>query len=143
MPRTEYAVLLGGIKRPDTRVGQLAKQTGVRQLVESGQMIALTRGRSRSTEGQQGLTVTPSRRGSRTHETTFATIGVAPDEITPLTEALTLETRLVCVAHSGRVDDETVPVAAVDLSERQPIVAPVRPVEAFATIRQEDLVDPV
>lgn len=142
VPETEYAVLLGGIKPADTRAGQLAKQTGVRTLVRGGQMIALTRGTTRSTEGQQGLVV-PANQRSRNTQVTTATIGVAPEEVTPLTEALGLETRIVCVTHSGNADDQTNAVAEISLDGLHPVVAPVRAVSAYAAIRQEDLVDPV
>ena len=143
LPPTEYAVLLGGIKPPDTRAGQLAKQTGVRRLVEGGHMIALTRGQTRSTEGQEGLVVDTAARRSRETPVTIATIGVSPDEVTPLTEALTLETRIVCVAHSGHAEDDTAAEPPVDLTTLTPVVAPVRGLEPFEIIRQEDLVDSV
>ena len=139
----EQASLLGGIKPPDTRSGQLARQTGIKPLVLGGTMVAITQGNSRSTDGAQGLVVPPA--GSRTARTPemIATIAVDPVEVAPLTEALGLDLNLYCVARSGHPEDAPVVSESVSLEGLVPVVTLAQPVEAFGEITQDDLADHV
>lgn len=139
----EQAALLGGIKPPDTRSGQLARQTGIKPLVIGGTMVAITQGNSRSTDGAEGLVVSPSGSRKKTESTMVATIAVDPVEVAPLTEALGLELDLYCVARSGHPEDEPVVAETVSLEGLVPVVTLAQPVEAFAAITQEDLADKV
>lgn len=139
----EQAALLGGIKPPDTRSGQLARQTGTKPLVIGGMMVAITHGKNRSTDGAQGLVVPPA--GSRTARTPqmIATIAVDPVEVAPLTEALGLDLNLYCVARSGHPEDTPVVSESVSLEGLVPVITLARPVAAFAGITQDDLADQV
>ena len=141
----EYAVLLGGIKPPDTRAGQLARQTGVRTLVQRGTMVALTRGTKTSTTGAAGLSAVVGGRATKTTTSTQVTIAVAPEEVTPLTEALGLESlSLFCVTHTSQPDtDETDPAPEFSTEGLVAVPAPVRQVAAYSAISQHDLADPV
>lgn len=141
----EYAVLLGGIKPPDTRAGQLARQTGVRTLVQRGTMVALTRGTKTSTTGAAGLSGLVGGKETRTTTSTQVTIAVAPQEVTPLTEALGLEDlSLFCVTHTSQPADENVAPAPEFSSEGLVAVpAPIRQVAAYSSVTQDDLADPV
>jgi len=141
----EYAVLLGGIKPPDTRAGQLARQTGVRTLVQRGTMVALTRGTKTSTTGAAGLSALVGGKATKTTTSTQVTIAVAPEEVTPLTEALGLESlSLFCVTHTSQPDtDETDPAPEFSTEGLVAVPAPVRQVAACSAISQHDLADPV
>lgn len=141
----EYAVLLGGIKSPDTRAGQLGRQTGVRTLVQRGTMVALTRGTKTSTTGAAGLVGAVGGRATKTTTTTQVTIAVAPEEVTPLTEALGLESlSLFCVTHTSQPDtDETGPAPEFSTEGLVAIPAPIRQLAAYSAISQHDLADPV
>ncbi|MHC4878586.1 MAG: CpaB family protein [Planctomycetota bacterium] len=141
----EYAVLLGGIKPPDTRAGQLARQTGVRTLVQRGTMVALTRGTKTSTTGAAGLSGLVGGKATKTTTTTQVTIAVAPEEVTPLTEALGLESlSLFCVTHTSQPDtDGTDPAPEFSTEGLVAVPAPVRKVAAYSAISQHDLADPV
>jgi Flp pilus assembly protein CpaB len=143
LSNVEQAVLLGGVKPPDTRAGQLARQTGVKPLVVAGAMVALTQGKSQSTGGAQGLTVLAA--GSRTSRGgpgVQATVAVDPDEVIPLTEALGSDVKLYCVGRSGRPSDAIEP-APQSLEGLVPVVATARTVHAYAALMQDDLADPV
>lgn len=140
----EYGVLLGGIKPPDTRAGQLQRQTGVKVLVRGGVMVAHTKGAEQSTEGGNALVVpvNPSRRTSEPQVN--ATIAVDPNEVMPITEALGLDVKIFCVAHSGHPEHpqaESFPELKLDGLVAVP--ATVQSVKAFSRITQADLADPV
>lgn len=139
----EQAALLGGIKPPDTRSGQLSKRTGIMPLVIGGTMVAITQGSSRSTDGTEGLTVPPS--GSRNSKTkqVLATLAVDPVEVNPLTEALGLGLDLYCVTRSGHPEDIPVAAQTVSLEGLVPVLTLAQPVKAFTELSQEDLADRV
>ena len=142
----ENAVLLGGIKPPDTRAGQLARQTGVRKLVTRGIMVALTQGAKTSTTGAAGLSGLVGGKETKKTTTTQVTIAVAPEEVTPLTEALGLESlTLFCVAHTSQppTTEESAPPAEFSTEGLVAVPAPVRAVSAYSAISQQDLADPV
>jgi hypothetical protein len=140
----EYAVLLGGIKPPDTRAGQLARQTGVRTLVQRGTMVALTRGTKTSTTGAAGLDGVTGARQTKTTTTTQVTIAVAPEEVTPLTEALGLESlSLLCVTHTSLPSEDQAPAMEFSTEGLVAVPAPVRRVPAYSAISPHDLADPV
>lgn len=136
----EVARLLGGIKPPDTRGGQLSRQTGVKLLVSDGMMVALTHGTQTSTQGMQGLTVPPAARNAKVQKTE-ATLAIDPSEVEPLTEALSLDVKVYCVAHSGQ-PGHTIPEAP-SLDGLIAVPAAVRPIAAFSEVSAEDLADAV
>lgn len=137
----EVARLLGGIKPPDTRGGQLSRQAGAKLLVSDGMMVALTQGTQMSTQGKQGLTVPPTAARNAKVQQTEATLAVDPSEVEPLTEALSLDVKVYCVAHSGQ-PGHTVPEAP-SLDGLIAVPAAVRPIAAFSAISAEDLADAV
>jgi len=139
----EQAALLGGVKPPDTRSGQLARQTGIKPLVLAGTMVALTQGHSQSTGGTQGLTVLPAGARNKATVSIIATIAVDPEEVSSLTEAIGLEVDLFCVARSGLPDANPEPLKAFSIEGRVPVVTTSRPVGAFSALSQDDLADPV
>lgn len=138
----EVARLLGGIKPPDTRGGQLSRQTGVKLLVSDGTMVALTNGTQTSTQGRQGLVVSPPGRSTKV-AVTEATLAVDPDEVSPLTEALGLDVKVFCVARSGQPSAESDELATASLDGLSPVLATIRPIPAYASITAEDLADAV
>lgn len=139
----EAAALLGGIKPPDTRSGQLSRQTGIKPLVLAGTMVALTQGKSQSTGGSQGLTVPPASNRNRGSQSIVATVAVDPEEVAPLTEALGLDVDLFCVARSGLPDDAGAEEKSTSLEGLVPVVTTSRSVSAFAALGPEDMADPV
>ncbi|MFV0444248.1 MAG: hypothetical protein ACK5Q5_11825 [Planctomycetaceae bacterium] len=140
----EYAALMGGIKPPDTRAGRLARQTGVKPLVHGGTMVALSQGKTTSTSGQQGLVVTPAgNRGTSSKQVVTATVAVDPEEVTPLTEALGMSVRIMCITHSGHPDEPVAEEQEFSLEGLVAVPVPVRRIEAYSLITQHDLADPV
>lgn len=139
----EPAALLGGIKPPDTRSGQLARQTGIKPLVLGGTMVALTKGANQSTAGAQPLTSKTVTRGSRKQHNIVATIAVEPEEVSPLTEALGLEVSLYCVARSGHLSKEETKKETINYDGMIPVVATSQKVNAFTALKAEDLADSV
>lgn len=138
----EQAALLGGIKPPDTRAGQLARQTGVKPLVVSGIVVAHTQGKAQSTGGAQSLVVDPGTNRAKPIAV-YATIAVDPEEVTPLTEALGLDVKLFCVARSGHPDSQEEKTPAFSPEGLVSVLATARPVSAYAPVTADDLADAV
>ncbi len=138
---TEPAALFGGIKPPSLRVGQLSRQHGVKRLVTNAMLVTLFTDTERSTTGPRGLTVPPpsSRSRDKTTETVVAELAVDPEEIGPLTQALSLDTPLTCVLRSGQPgaeqDDQFNPEGMV------PVVTTAKSVSAFSSLTDENLID--
>lgn len=140
---TEPAVLFGGIKPPSLRVGQLSRQHGVKRLVTNAMLVTLFTKTERSTTGPRGLTVPPQSSRSRTKtaetETVVAELAVDPEEIGPLTQAISLDTPLTCVLRSGQPganeDDEFSAEGMV------PVVTTAKTVSAFSALTDENLID--
>lgn len=139
----EQAALLGGVKPPDTRSGQLARQTGIKPLVIGGTMVAITQGASQSTKGAGELVVPAGRSRKKTKTEMVATIAIDPVEVSPLTEALGLEVKIFCVARSGHPDESPKEENSISLEGLVPVVTLSRPIEAFAPVHQDDLADAV
>lgn len=158
-PTAEYGLLVGGIKPPDLRVSQISRQSGVKLVVEQGEMITLTKGRQQTTQGVQTLTPDANSNNRRQSTTqTLATIAVDPLEVLPLMEALSLDRLdgakardpedsridLFCVVRSGRGDDVAEEAELEQSIEGMiPIPAPYRPVSIYSPITMEDLIDPL
>jgi flagella basal body P-ring formation protein FlgA len=141
LSNSEPAALFGGIKPASLRVGQLSRQHGVKHLVTNGTLINLYSGSQRTTQGPVGLTVKPGGGQSRstTSSTVFAELAVDPEEIGPLTEAISLGTKMTCVLRSGKpdagVDDEMSTEGMV------PVITTATSVNAFSALTDENLMD--
>ncbi|QDV12602.1 SAF domain protein [Rosistilla oblonga] len=138
---SEPAALFGGIKPPSLRVGQLSRRHGVKHLVTDGMLVTLFSGKERSTSGPSGLTVTPggSKSKKATTSTVFAELAVAPDEIGPLTEAISLGTQLTCVLRSGLPGDDG--SDAMSIEGMVPVITTATAVNAFTALTDENLMD--
>ena len=142
LSNSEPAALFGGIKPPSLRVGQLSRQHGVKQLVTDGMLVTLYRGAEKSVSGPSGLTVVPNGGKSRTPTTVatvFAELAVDPDEIGPLTEAIALGTKMICVLHSGLPGG--VVSDALSTEGLVPVITTAVPVNAFSALTDENLMD--
>ena len=124
----DYAALLGGIKSPELRVGARAGSGGVRVLVQGGTLVSLN------------TTAPPANsRSARVSTTTLATVAIAPEEVSLLTEALGSGAKMFCVARSGQPEDAV--EAARSIAGKIAIPALARPISAFSRITQDDLAD--
>ncbi|MEM7478384.1 MAG: hypothetical protein AAF483_25660 [Planctomycetota bacterium] len=137
---SEPAALFGGIKPPSLRVGQLSRQHGVKRLVTNGMLVTLFTKTKRSTTGASGLTITPSR-GSKAKTVTsvVAEVAVSAEEIGPLTEAISLSTKLTCVIRSGQPTDEKDDV--FNPEGLVPVITTSKAVSAFSALTDENLID--
>ena len=136
-PEAEYGLLAGGIK---VRGGKPIPLSGVRQLVQDAQMIAITRGREMTTQSVMSLPE-PDPRSRNRNQSVQITIAIDPKEVVPLTQALAAERTIHCVAQSGQqlkdnVDQTNALVGLV------PFPATARSMEAFSRITADDLADP-
>lgn len=138
---SEPAALFGGIKPPSLRVGQLSRRHGVKHLVTDGMLVTLFSGKERSTSGLSGLTVAPG--GSKSKKSTpaivYAELAVSPDEIGPLTEAISLGTKLTCVLRSGLPSDDV--GDATSTEGMVPVITTAKEVSAFSALTDENLMD--
>jgi flagella basal body P-ring formation protein FlgA len=142
LTNSEPAALFGGIKPPSLRVGQLSRRHGVKHLVTDGMLVTLFSGSKRSTNGPTGLTVTPSSSKSKSTSTpaaVFAELAVDPDEIGPLTEAISLGTKLTCVLRSGLPGGDV--GDAMSTEGMVPVITTASPVNAFSALTDENLMD--
>lgn len=141
LSNSEPAALFGGVKPPSLRAGQLSRQHGVKHLVTNGMLVNLFSGTKRSTNGATGLTVTPSssRSKSAATPTVFAELAVDPEEIGPLTEAISLDTKLTCVLRSGLPGGDV--NDAMSTEGMVPVITTATPVNAFAALTDENLMD--
>jgi len=141
LSNSEPAALFGGIKPASMRVGQLSRRHGVKHLITDGMLVTLFSGENRSTSGPSGLTVTPggNKSKSTTSQTVFAELAVAPEEIGPLTEAISLGTKMTCVLRSGlpngKIDD------AMSTEGMLPVITTAVAVKAFSALSDENLMD--
>ena len=138
---SEPAALFGGIKPASLRVGQLSRRHGVKHLITDGMLVTLFSGEKRSTSGPSGLTVPPggNKSKSTTTQTVFAELAVDPEEIGPLTEAISLGTKMTCVLRSGlpngKVED------AMSTEGMVPVITTATAVKAFSALSDENLMD--
>ncbi|MFG0267929.1 MAG: hypothetical protein ACF8AM_22660 [Rhodopirellula sp. JB055] len=141
LSNSEPAALFGGIKPPSLRAGQLSRQHGVKHLVTNGTLINLYSGSKRSTNGPTGLTVPPSssRSKSKTTQTVYAELAVDPEEIGPLTEAISMGTRMTCVLRSGQPDGNV--DDGVSTEGMVPVITTAKPVDAFSALTDENLME--
>ncbi|XZE51437.1 hypothetical protein SH139x_003088 [Planctomycetaceae bacterium SH139] len=141
LSNSEPAALFGGVKPASLRVGQLSRQHGIKHLVTNGMLVNLFNSTERSTNGPSGLTVKPggNRSKSTTVQTVYAELAIDPEEIGPLTEAISLGTKLTCVLRSGLpngdVDDATSTEGLI------PVITTATTVNAFAALTDENLMD--
>lgn len=140
LSNSEPAALFGGVKSPSLRVGQLSRRHGVKHLVTDGMLIQLYNGSKRSTTGSSGLTIRPGGDDRRDSvPTVFAELGVDGEEIGPLTEAISLGTKLTCIVRSGRPSDE---VSEEFTTEGLvAVITTATPVSAFSGLSDENLID--
>jgi hypothetical protein len=136
-PEAEYGLLAGGIK---VRAGKPIPLSGVRQLVQDAQMVAITRGRDMTTQSVMGLPEEESR-ARRNDLTTQITIAIDPEEVVPLTQALAAQRTIHCVARSGQKLEEP-KSRQQELAGLVPFPASSRSLTAFSRITADDLADP-
>ena len=135
----EYGLLVGGIK---ARGNKPIPLNGVRLLVQSGTVIALTNGRSMTTRGALEFDATDSR-GRPTTQTKGEQVAVAidPEEVVPLTQALGSKLAIHAVARSGQQQLDPSPVDP--LAGMIPFPAAAVEVAAFTRITAHDLAEPL
>ncbi len=140
---SEPAAIFGGIKPPSLRVSQLSRQHGVKHLVTDGMLIQLFNGASKSTSGPSGLTVTPSAnpRMPTPVPTVFAELAVSAEEVGPLTEAISLGTKLTCVLRSGKPTDDGNKSAEFSAAGLVPVITTAKSVAAYSALTDENLID--
>ncbi len=141
LANSEPAALFGGIKPPSLQVSQLSRRHGVKHLVTDGTLVTLFRGEKRSTSGPTGLTVTPSAntRANAGSDPLYAELAVDPDEIGPLTEAISLGTKMTCVLRSGLPGGKDGDAMSTD--GLVPVITTALPVKAFSSLSDENLMD--
>ncbi len=138
---SEPAALFGGVKPPSLRAGQLSRQHGVKQLVANGMLVSLYSGHHRSTSGPTGLTVPPASksRSAPPPQAVYAELAVDEEEVGPLTEAISLGTKLTCVLRSGQTKDTS--EGDFSVQGLVPVITTAKPVNAFAVLSDENLID--
>jgi hypothetical protein len=137
---SEPAALFGGIKPPSLRVGQLSRQHGVKHLVTNGMIVQLYTGSTRSTTGSKGLAVAPATNSrSPSVPVVFAELAVDGEEIGPLTEAISIGTKMTCVLRSGRPSDEESDQFTTE--GMVPVITTATSVNAFSALSDENLMD--
>lgn len=133
----EFGLLVGGIK---ARANKKIPLSGVRLLVQSGTVIALTDGRVVTTQGGLSLPQADTRgRANTVHKEQIA-IAIDPEEVVPLTQALGAQLTIHAITQSGRVTEE---VPRLDeLAGLTPFPAAALQVKAYSRIRAQDLAEP-
>ena len=141
LSNSEPAALFGGVKTPSLQVSQLSRRHGVKHLVTDGMLVTLFRGEKRSTNGPNGLTVTPrpNSRNAPAPEPLYAELAVDPDEIGPLTEAISLNTNMTCVLRSGLPGGQS--GDAISTEGMVPVITTATSVQAFSALTDENLMD--
>jgi len=140
-PEAEFGLLAGGIK---VRAGNPIPLSGVRILVQNGELVALTAGKAVSTTGAQGLPEQTARTRTRSTDTVEATIAIDSEEVVPLTQALAEELTVHCVARSGRRQAKDSEESLRKLVQGMvSFPATAKPLEAFTKITAADLSEPL
>ncbi|MCP4765425.1 MAG: hypothetical protein GY875_04065, partial [Gammaproteobacteria bacterium] len=138
---SEPAALFGGVKAPSLRVGQLSRQHGVKQLVADGMLVTLYKGEQRSTTGSRGLTIpaSKSKKTASASSAVYAELAIDAEEIGPLTEALSLGTKMICVVRSGQPNEAVADKFSIE--GLVPVITTARTVSAFSQLSDENLID--
>ena len=135
----EYGLLVGGIK---ARGNKPIPLNGVRLLVQSGAMIALTNGRLMTTQGALEFNATDSRgRPTTQQKEEQVAIAIDSEEVVPLTQALGAKLTIHAVARSGQKVENANPVN--ELAGLIPFPAAAVGVKAFNRISAHDLAEPL
>jgi len=135
----EYGLLVGGIK---ARGNKPIPLNGVRLLVQSGTMIALTNGRTMTTQGALEFDQTDSRgRPTTQQKDEQVAIAIDAEEVVPLTQALGAKLTIHAVARSGQQIENANPVN--ELVGLIPFPAAAVGVKAFSRITAHDLAEPL
>ncbi|MCG8649964.1 MAG: hypothetical protein MI861_09025, partial [Pirellulales bacterium] len=137
-PDAEFGLLAGGIK---ARGGKPIPRNGVRVLVQGGQMVALTRGPSMTTQGALNFPQDDSRTGRIGNQQEQVTIAIDPAEVVPLTQALGDKLMIHCVARSGQQLEED--SSANPLAGMVAVPACARSIKAYTRITAADLAEPL
>jgi len=137
--QAEYGLLVGGIK---ARGNKPIPLNGVRLLVQSGTMIALTNGRSMTTQGALEFDAVDSR-GRPTTQTRDEQVAIAIDaeEVVPLTQALGDQLKIHAVARSGQKVESVSPVN--ELAGLIAFPAAAVSIQAYRPITAQDLAEPL
>lgn len=140
-PQAEYGLLAGGMK---VRGGKPIPLSGVRLLVQGAQMVAVTRGRDMTTQGELDLPASnTSRSRTQTGGTTQITIAIDPEEAVPLTKALAADRVIHCVPLSGQQESaDDADALRTQLAGMVVFPATARAVKAYTRITADDLADP-
>lgn len=134
----EFGLLAGGIK---VRGGKPVPLSGVRVLVRSGTMVAITRGQEMTTQGSMAFPETQSR--ANTAEGVQVTIAIAPEEVAALTQSIAAEMPIRCVAGSGQTDSAKPTTSLPDqLATMVSFPASATSIPAFTRINADHLGDP-
>ena len=135
----EYGLLVGGIK---ARGNKPIPLNGVRLLVQSGTMIALTNGRVMTTQGALEFNQTDSRgRPTTQQKDEQVAIAIDAEEVVPLTQALGAKLTIHAVARSGQKVENANPVN--ELAGLIPFPAAAVGVKAFHRLTAHDLAEPL
>jgi len=137
--QAEYGLLVGGIK---ARGNKPIPLNGVRLLVQSGTMIALTNGRSMTTQGALEFDAVDSR-GRPATQARDEQVAIAIDagEVVPLTQALGDQLKIHAVARSGQTVQSVVQVD--ELAGLIAFPAAAVSIQAFRPIMAQDLAEPL
>ena len=142
----EYGLLMGGIKALGKKPIPLS---GVRLLVQGGTVVALTDGRTMTTQGGMAFSSPATAAANRSRPTTAAggsgggeqlAIAIDPEEVVPLTQALGAGLRIHAVARSGQTTEVT--EEPDELAGLIPFPATAVPLKAYSRISANDLSDP-
>lgn len=135
----EYGLLVGGIKALGNKPIPL---NGVRLLVQSGMMIALTNGKAMTTQGALEFDQADSRgRPTASQKEEQVAIAIDAEEVVPLTQALGAKLTIHAIARSGQKNE---PDSSVDeLAGLVPFPAAAVGVKAFSRITARDLAEPL
>lgn len=135
----EYGLLVGGIK---ARGNKPIPLNGVRLLVQSGTMIALTNGRSMTTQGALEFDAVDSRGRPTTRiQGEQVAIAIDAEEVVPLTQALGDQLKIHAVARSGQTVEKTPTVDQLAGLIAFPAAAVT--IKAFRPITAQDLAEPL
>ncbi len=134
----EFGLLAGGIK---VHGGKPVPLNGVRVLVKSGTMVAITRGHEMTTQGSMALPEPESR--LRKSEGLQITIAIAPEEVPALTQSIAADMPIRCVAGSGQTETTKPTTSLQDqLAEMVSFPASAISIPAFTRITADHLGDP-
>ena len=137
--QAEFGLMVGGIKAIGNKPVPV---NGVRSLVQSGTMVALTDGRTMTTQGGLEFSSTDALgRPTTQSNTEQVAIAIDPEEVLPLTQALGAEQEIYAVARSGQQIEASAPPVD-ELAGLIPFPAAALQIEALTRITASDLAEP-